>query len=116
MVFSGSFWRFEMSQLHKLFFRFPVVSFSFSLDAFFFSKADVLNSGLVLVARTDAEAATMIDSNIDAWWSRKFFGCFFSPPQLHIGSWGWNPSYGKWLGNPLFIFIFDLGEFEVTKL
>lgn len=29
-------------------------------------EADVLNSGLVLVARTDAEAATMIDSNIDA--------------------------------------------------
>eukprot|EP00434_Breviolum_minutum_P008612 symbB.v1.2.007597.t2/scaffold460.1/size201776/4 len=28
-------------------------------------QADVLNSGLVLVARTDAEAATMIDSNID---------------------------------------------------
>ena len=38
MVFSGSFRRFEMSQLHKLFFRFPVVSFSFSLDAFFFLK------------------------------------------------------------------------------
>merc|ERR1740116_669060 len=29
-------------------------------------QADVLNSPLVLVARTDAEAATMIDSNIDA--------------------------------------------------
>lgn len=28
-------------------------------------EADVLNSGLVLVARTDAEAATMIDSNIE---------------------------------------------------
>jgi isocitrate lyase len=28
-------------------------------------QADVLNSALVLVARTDAEAATMIDSNID---------------------------------------------------
>jgi len=28
------------------------------------SQADVLNSPLVLVARTDAEAATMIDSNI----------------------------------------------------
>jgi len=28
-------------------------------------QADVLNSSLVLVARTDAEAATMIDSNID---------------------------------------------------
>jgi len=28
-------------------------------------QSDVLNSGLVLVARTDAEAATMIDSNID---------------------------------------------------
>jgi len=28
-------------------------------------QADILNSGLVLVARTDAEAATMIDSNID---------------------------------------------------
>merc|ERR1719502_1620448 len=28
-------------------------------------QADVLNSPLVLVARTDAEAATMIDSNID---------------------------------------------------
>jgi isocitrate lyase len=28
-------------------------------------QADVLNSGLVIVARTDAEAATMIDSNID---------------------------------------------------
>jgi len=29
-------------------------------------QADILNSPLVLVARTDAEAATMIDSNIDA--------------------------------------------------
>ena len=29
-------------------------------------QADVLNSPLVLVARTDGEAATMIDSNIDA--------------------------------------------------
>merc|ERR1712139_400108 len=28
-------------------------------------QADVLNCGLVIVARTDAEAATMIDSNID---------------------------------------------------
>ena len=28
-------------------------------------QADVLNSPLVLVARTDAEAATMIDSNIE---------------------------------------------------
>merc|ERR1712150_111754 len=28
-------------------------------------QADVLNSPMVLVARTDAEAATMIDSNID---------------------------------------------------
>merc|ERR1712032_1789332 len=28
-------------------------------------QADVLNSPLVIVARTDAEAATMIDSNID---------------------------------------------------
>merc|ERR1719191_1168405 len=28
-------------------------------------QADVMNSGLVLVARTDAEAATMIDSNMD---------------------------------------------------
>jgi isocitrate lyase len=28
-------------------------------------QSDVLNSGLVIVARTDAEAATMIDSNID---------------------------------------------------
>lgn len=28
-------------------------------------EADVLNSPLVLVARTDAEAATMIDSNIE---------------------------------------------------
>merc|ERR1719486_1885042 len=28
-------------------------------------QADVLNTGLVIVARTDAEAATMIDSNID---------------------------------------------------
>merc|ERR1712139_714483 len=28
-------------------------------------QADVLNSTLVIVARTDAEAATMIDSNID---------------------------------------------------
>jgi isocitrate lyase len=28
-------------------------------------QADILNSGLVVVARTDAEAATMIDSNID---------------------------------------------------
>merc|ERR1711988_1496965 len=28
-------------------------------------QADVLNAGLVIVARTDAEAATMIDSNID---------------------------------------------------
>merc|ERR1712099_179342 len=28
-------------------------------------QADVLNTGLVVVARTDAEAATMIDSNID---------------------------------------------------
>merc|ERR1719230_1718119 len=28
-------------------------------------QADILNSGLVLVARTDAEAATMIDSSID---------------------------------------------------
>merc|ERR1719183_3131042 len=28
-------------------------------------QADVLNSELVTVARTDAEAATMIDSNID---------------------------------------------------
>merc|ERR1740121_2581794 len=28
-------------------------------------QADILNTGLVLVARTDAEAATMIDSNID---------------------------------------------------
>jgi len=28
-------------------------------------QADILNSALVLVARTDAEAATMIDSNID---------------------------------------------------
>jgi len=28
-------------------------------------QADVLNSPLVVVARTDAEAATMIDSNID---------------------------------------------------
>lgn len=31
-------------------------------------EADVLNSPLVLVARTDAEAATMIDSNIEPWW------------------------------------------------
>ena len=31
-------------------------------------QADVLNSPLVLVARTDAEAATMIDSNIVAHW------------------------------------------------
>ncbi|CAK9024766.1 unnamed protein product [Durusdinium trenchii] len=30
------------------------------------AQADVLNSPLVLVARTDGEAATMIDSNIDA--------------------------------------------------
>merc|ERR1719159_1918677 len=28
-------------------------------------QADILNSGLILVARTDAEAATMIDSNMD---------------------------------------------------
>jgi isocitrate lyase len=28
-------------------------------------QADILNTGLVIVARTDAEAATMIDSNID---------------------------------------------------
>merc|ERR1719230_1441827 len=28
-------------------------------------QADILNTGLVLVARTDAEAATMIDSNMD---------------------------------------------------
>merc|ERR1712134_96677 len=28
-------------------------------------QADVLNTGLVIIARTDAEAATMIDSNID---------------------------------------------------
>merc|ERR1712187_843984 len=28
-------------------------------------QADILNTPLVLVARTDAEAATMIDSNID---------------------------------------------------
>merc|ERR1711935_393841 len=28
-------------------------------------QADILNSPLVLIARTDAEAATMIDSNID---------------------------------------------------
>merc|ERR1719329_1938808 len=28
-------------------------------------QADILNSPLVVVARTDAEAATMIDSNID---------------------------------------------------
>merc|ERR1712129_285411 len=28
-------------------------------------QADILNTALVLVARTDAEAATMIDSNID---------------------------------------------------
>ena len=34
-------------------------------------EADVLNSGLVLVARTDAEAATMIDSNIDARCANK---------------------------------------------
>lgn len=34
-------------------------------------EADVLNSGLVLVARTDAEAATMIDSNIDARCAKK---------------------------------------------
>ena len=31
----------------------------------------MLNSGLVLVARTDAEAATMIDSNIDARCANK---------------------------------------------
>lgn len=55
-----------------------------------FHKADVLNSGLVLVARTDAEAATMIDSNIDAWWSRD--GCFrsctkgFRVRALHMGN------------------------------
>ena len=30
-------------------------------------QADVLNSALVIVARTDAEAATMIDSNIESW-------------------------------------------------
>ncbi|CAJ1444672.1 unnamed protein product [Effrenium voratum] len=30
-------------------------------------QADVLNSPLVVVARTDAEAATMIDSNIEPW-------------------------------------------------
>ena len=29
-------------------------------------QADILSSPLVLVARTDAEATTMIDSNIDA--------------------------------------------------
>merc|ERR1712070_457540 len=28
-------------------------------------QSDVLNTGLVIIARTDAEAATMIDSNID---------------------------------------------------
>merc|ERR1711972_1166483 len=28
-------------------------------------QADILNSGLVIVARTDAEAATLLDSNID---------------------------------------------------
>ena len=35
----------------------------------------MLNSGLVLVARTDAEAATMIDSNIDAWCAYRCQGC-----------------------------------------
>merc|ERR1712139_537 len=29
-------------------------------------QSDILNTGLVLVARTDAEAATMIDSNMDS--------------------------------------------------
>jgi len=28
-------------------------------------QADIYNSGLVVVARTDAEAATLLDSNID---------------------------------------------------
>ena len=43
----------------------------------------MLNSGLVLVARTDAEAATMIDSNIDAWRSRD--RVFFVAAQGVIG-------------------------------
>merc|ERR1719217_1421794 len=29
-------------------------------------QADILNTGLIIVARTDAEAATMIDSNMDS--------------------------------------------------
>ena len=33
-------------------------------DEYALCQADVLNSPLVIVARTDAEAATMIDTNI----------------------------------------------------
>ena len=51
------------------------------------SQADVLNSPLVLVARTDAEAATMIDSNIDPR-----LGCF-SP--WRIGA--FTKKYDGWL-------------------
>jgi isocitrate lyase len=47
----------------------PIVGFGsqvLELDAWIL-QADVLNSPLVLVARTDGEAATMIDSNIEPW-------------------------------------------------
>ena len=42
-------------------------------------QADVLNSPLVLVARTDAEAATMIDSNIDTLQSKSSRGGSVNP-------------------------------------
>ena len=77
----------------------------------------MLNSPLVIVARTDAEAATMIDSNIDpidhphikgvtAPWG--FLASEFSPPrgpgleQLF----GFGPS--QWQVNRLFLLGLDL--------
>ena len=85
--------------------------FVFAETSFFgmqipFHKADVLNSGLVLVARTDAEAATMIDSNIDAWWSWDpgwfFRSCTrgYRVRALHMGN-GW-----------VTFFVFDLGNLK----
>ena len=44
---------------------FPTTHRNLQTDCYRPRQADVLNSPLVLVARTDAEAATMIDSNID---------------------------------------------------
>ena len=53
-------------------------------------QADVLNSPLVLVARTDAEAATMIDSNIVA---RLEYGELAKCDDWTAG--GWNMTFIK---------------------